>query len=94
MLIGEAGAWRQVEPRLVRRVMYDRAVDFWNILTEVLMEMHPEKMCGNFRGIFWAAHQRFFRQMLIAAKVRSSCQAWLPSVAAPAVVLQVLHATS
>jgi hypothetical protein len=47
--------------------MYDRAVDFWNIITEVLVKLQPANQ--RFWTVFWGAHQRFFRQMLMAAKV-------------------------
>jgi hypothetical protein len=56
------------------RVMYDRAVDFWVLIYTVLQEMEAEANVALPRkswGQFWSAHQRFFRQMLMAAKVNS-----------------------
>ncbi|GIL64960.1 hypothetical protein Vafri_18816 [Volvox africanus] len=61
----------QVDP--IFSVMYDRACALWSLVHNVLRALPKAK---NLRGrdvksgLFWGAHQRFFRQMLIASKVR------------------------
>lgn len=49
--------------------MYDRASRFVTLLWKVIGSTKPKKSA---RGQFWGAVQRFFRQMLIASKVRLS----------------------
>lgn len=55
--------------------MYNRAVDFWLLLIQLLQQLQEIGALGTSpkaRGLFtqlWGAHQRFFRQMLMAAKV-------------------------
>jgi hypothetical protein len=54
------------------RVMYDRAVDLWVLIYTVLRELEEESTAALLKKSwthFWSAHQRFFRQMLMAAKV-------------------------
>jgi hypothetical protein len=62
------------------RVMYDRAVDLWQLVFAVLKALDHNELAksipGKISGLFWSAHQRFFRQMLIACKVRLSCS-WM-----------------
>ncbi|GLC46902.1 hypothetical protein PLESTB_001282200 [Pleodorina starrii] len=54
-------------------VMYDRSCSLWSLVYNVLRALPKAK---NARGrdmkasLFWGAHQRFYRQMLIASKVR------------------------
>ncbi len=56
----------KMEP--VFKVMYDRSCEFWHLLSSILNAMtckHKRTM-----GQFYGAQQRFYRQMLMAAKVR------------------------
>lgn len=67
---------------LYRRVMYDRSTLLWQLLFKVLTRLKAAESQGGGGGggkgkardlkggLFWAAHQRFYRQMLMAAKVR------------------------
>ncbi|GIM01409.1 hypothetical protein Vretimale_6229 [Volvox reticuliferus] len=61
----------QIDP--IFSVMYDRACAIWSLVHNVMRALPKAK---NVRGrdvksgLFWGAHQRFFRQMLIASKVR------------------------
>jgi hypothetical protein len=60
-------------------VMYDGAADCWTFVWGVAQKLQiqakyralgDEKPKGKiFKATFWGAHQRFFRQMLMAAKV-------------------------
>ena len=52
--------------------MYNDAVAFWTLLVKVLNQMQAIGAQGNKKWApqLWAAHMRFFRQMLMAAKVR------------------------
>lgn len=58
------------------RVMYDRSTQFWSLLLSVLKSLPPLKTGGKGKGrdmrggLYWAAHQRFYKGLLIAAKVR------------------------
>ena len=53
---------------VVRRVMYDRSCVFWHLLGSVLRQVSkPRKTMP----MYWSAQQRFYRQMLMAAKVRT-----------------------
>lgn len=50
--------------------MYDRAVEFWVMLYNILGKFTSSGKAMSRMWIqFWGAHQRFFRQMLMAAKV-------------------------
>lgn len=53
------------------RILYDRSTQFWSLLLSVLNCL-PQKGKGRDlrKGLFWAAHQRFYKGLLIAAKVR------------------------
>ncbi len=58
----------------VAQVMYDRACKFWHFLFNIFQEYRL--MNGRQWMQFYAAEQRFFRQMLMAAKVmfpQSTC---------------------
>ena len=46
--------------------MYDRASRFMSLLYNIIDQLHPKRTT---RAQFWAAAQRFFRQLLIASKV-------------------------
>lgn len=46
--------------------MYNRATMFWMLLYRVMGTVRSTK---KWRGVFWSAHQRFFRSMLVAGKV-------------------------
>eukprot|EP00879_Flechtneria_rotunda_P009637 GHRR01010084.1.p1 GENE.GHRR01010084.1~~GHRR01010084.1.p1 ORF type:complete len:1075 (+),score=467.79 GHRR01010084.1:930-4154(+) len=65
----------QLSPQM--RVQYDRAAEFWQLLLQV---MTPLLMYEDGRkrmrrvGQMWSSHQRFFRQMLMAAKVPACAQ--------------------
>lgn len=59
------------------QVMYDRSTQFWTLLFNILKKLPVDGQAPGTRGtrrdmkksLFWAAHQRFYRQMLIASKV-------------------------
>jgi hypothetical protein len=53
--------------------MYDRSVQFWVMLHEILNQL-PRREGGrdHKKSLFWSAHQRFYRQMLLGGKVRHS----------------------
>lgn len=53
------------------RVMYNRSTMLWSLLHNVLKHM-PKKGRGRDarQGLFWSAHQRFYKCMLMASKVR------------------------
>ena len=52
----------------VFRVMYNRSCQFWHLLYQILKAFpKPGKKT---MGLFYGAQQRFYRQMLMAAKVR------------------------
>ena len=58
----------------LHRVMYDRSCRLWGLLWNVMRQL-PRAAAKNRGGrdskaaLFWSAHQRFYRQMLIASKV-------------------------
>ena len=64
------------------RVMYDRSCAFWSLLLRLLrpsMGKNSKAKDGRLQalgdrrlGLYWSAHQRFFRQMLMASKVTAS----------------------
>jgi hypothetical protein len=53
------------------RVLYDRSTQFWSLLLSVLncLPHQPGNGRDLRKGLFWAAHQRFYKGLLIAAKV-------------------------
>lgn len=51
----------------VAQVMYDRACKFWHFLYSIFQEYRL--MSGRQWMMFYATEMRFFRQMLMAAKV-------------------------
>ena len=61
--------------------MYDRATRFWSLLLSVLEAMPFNGHGRDVRkGLFWSAHQRFFKGLLIASKVQDAggllCWGW------------------
>ena len=60
----------------VFEIMYDRSAQFWMLLSRFLFPILPGKAIRQFYG----AHQRFFRQMLMAAKVPACAQMALEAV--------------
>ena len=46
--------------------MYERACTFWHLLYKVVEPV----VSGRSRAQFWGAHQRFFKQMLMAVSGR------------------------
>ena len=60
--------------------MYDRATEAWTLLFSVVKTFQQYGACKRmFMRLMWAAFCRFFRQMLIAAKVRGPSGYWCPS---------------
>ena len=52
--------------------MYDRATEAWTLLLSIVKTLQEYGGCKRmFTRLMWAAFCRFFRQMLIAAKVGS-----------------------
>lgn len=69
--------------RLLCRLMYDRAAEFWQLLYQVftpLLAYEDSKKRTKIVGQMWSSHQRFFRQMLMAAKVPSCAKIALDAV--------------
>ncbi|GFR48198.1 hypothetical protein Agub_g10015, partial [Astrephomene gubernaculifera] len=64
----------QVDMDPVFRVMYDRSCSLWALIYNVMRQVKPKSKGKGSRdkraSLFWGAHQRFYRQMLIASKVR------------------------
>lgn len=61
------------------RSIYDRSVDFWVELLQKFTEAADlidaeKKMRKTMWGQFWSAHQRFFKYLCIASKVKHVCQ--------------------
>ncbi len=61
---------------VVRRVMYDRAATFWQMIILVITSLQDMGLFTGRRNRskilnaqMWGAHMRFFRQMLMASKV-------------------------
>jgi len=54
----------QLTPQM--RAMYDKSTLFWNLLHRVFKASSPK---ASTMAQFWGAHQRFYRQMILAAKV-------------------------
>ncbi|GFR48740.1 hypothetical protein Agub_g10698, partial [Astrephomene gubernaculifera] len=55
------------------RVMYDRSCALWSLVYNVMRALPKTKNRSGRdmkASLFWGAHQRFYRQMLIASKVR------------------------
>jgi hypothetical protein len=51
-------------PLCCRRVMYDRACEFWQLLLQVLSPLlvyMDARRKTRINGQMWSAHQRFFR---------------------------------
>ncbi len=65
--------------------MYDRSCFFWSLLLSLLMAL-PKAGRGPRdirQGLFWSAHQRFFKCLLIASKVRRVPPFLPPSLGLP-----------
>lgn len=62
--------------------MYDRAAEFWQLLYKVFVPLlaYEGKRKVKIVGQMWSTHQRFFRQMLMAAKVPSCAKIALDAV--------------
>ena len=65
-------AYVDIDPHF--RVIYDRSCMFWNLLWKVVAA-HPK--LKKLQGVFWSAHQRFFKQMLMGCKVSGAACCWL-----------------
>jgi hypothetical protein len=53
------------------RILYDRSTQFWMLLLSVLKSLPRAGSKGRDMrlGLYWGAHQRFYKGLLIAAKV-------------------------
>lgn len=52
--------------------MYARAAEFWQLLSSVVVVLTrsmERRGAMTLNKLFWAAHQRFFKLMLMASKV-------------------------
>ena len=81
----------QVEVSPVFAIMYRRATMFWVLLYRVMTAVFSESSgeTGDeaferkrkyWRGLYWAAHQRFFKSMLMSAKVSTTARLALEGV--------------
>lgn len=53
------------------QVMYDRSTEAWSLLFSIVARLQERGACTRqFSRLMWASFCRFFRQMLIASKVR------------------------
>ena len=52
--------------------MYDRSTMFWTMLYRLMSILSAKG--SNWRAQYWSAHQRFFRSMMVAAKVPYTAQ--------------------
>lgn len=51
--------------------MYDRATEAWALVFSIVAQLQARGACSKmFSRLMWASFCRFFRQMLIASKVR------------------------
>jgi len=51
--------------------MYDRSTEAWSLLFSIVARLQERGACSRqFSRLMWASFCRFFRQMLIASKVR------------------------
>lgn len=73
------------------RIMYNRSCEVWHLLSSVLSVM--PKLGRKVKSQFYSAQQRFYRQMLMAAKVLSykSNQLGLVSQQGKSSVLPLAH---
>lgn len=64
----------KVDP--IFRVMYDRSCELWHLMFSIVsvMPQRPKRMLS----LFFSAQQRFYRQMLMAAKVGFSNTPFFP----------------
>ena len=69
------------------QLQYSRSAAFWQLLDMVASNQNvfAKKRKAGIGTLFWGAHQRFFRNMLMAAKVCST-----PSVACAASVAKCM----
>ncbi|KAF5829652.1 hypothetical protein DUNSADRAFT_15693 [Dunaliella salina] len=51
------------------KILYDRSTQYWSLLLSVLNCLPRPQGRDSRKGLFWAAHQRFYKGLLIAAKV-------------------------
>ena len=58
------------------RVMYDRSSDLWQMLFHICSGLGPG-LKRSFWGQFFSGQMRFYRQMLMAAKVCTPYSTWL-----------------
>jgi hypothetical protein len=61
------------------QLMYDRSTAVWHLLWRVAQVLPSQRSARVTKAVFWASHQRFYRNMLMAAKVLATgdltCQA-------------------
>ncbi|KXZ54936.1 hypothetical protein GPECTOR_3g106 [Gonium pectorale] len=62
----------QLEMDPIFRVMYDRSVHLWNLIFKVMSQLPKDKRWKRDvrQSLFFSSHQRFYRQMLMASKVK------------------------
>ncbi|KAH7622457.1 putative Protein FORGETTER 1 [Nannochloris sp. 'desiccata'] len=59
-------------------LMYERSTYFWTLLYQVMKHVATNK---HWQGQFWGAHQRFYRSMLMASKVKKCAELCRDAVA-------------
>ncbi|GAB4819275.1 hypothetical protein N2152v2_006321 [Parachlorella kessleri] len=74
----------------VFKVMYERASKFWQLLWQVVDTL---QLGGRANSQFWGSHQRFFKLMLMAAKVPACARLALKSIEEGMAVVVGLQST-
>jgi hypothetical protein len=71
-------------------LMYERSAYFWTLLYQVMKVVGSGRF---WKGQFWSAHQRFYRSMLMAAKVKKCAELCRDAVASGMSVVVGLQST-
>ncbi|KAJ9534468.1 hypothetical protein QJQ45_016176, partial [Haematococcus lacustris] len=72
----------QIDLHPAFRVLYDRAAQFWTLLLKITEQLPKATGRRDLRkSLMWASHQRFFKGLLIASKVRRCSELALQALA-------------
>jgi hypothetical protein len=72
-------------------LMYERSAGFWTLLYQVMLRVGSNNKY--WRGQFWGAHQRFYRSMLMASKVKKCAELCRDAIAGGMSVVIGLQST-